>query len=435
MKHSAEIKGSGAVLARPQPDSKRLLRLSAWLTVLVGVGLIARGPLLTWYYVHKAKVAEERRGWTVAADWLESAVKASPSNAQIRLKLARMYRRLGRYEEMDRQLRLASEAGLSQERVILEQRLALAQAGQLVDVERYLAGLLAEPHEDAEEVSEALVNGYCINLNFEQAQSLLTAWEADFPNTPEIHVRRGFIDESLRDWAGAVEHYRRALEAAPYRTDARLHLALCLTELGSAEQAEVEFRRCLEEWPSSTEALLGLGAALIERKSFDEARRTYRRVLRQDKSNLEARRGLGRIALLEKQPREALEWLEPLAVERPYDANTRYLLAQACREAGDVTAAQEHFRLLAEFEEPRRRLTELFDLVPANPDDLELRFELGKLLLMHESPQGGAAYLESVLRVQPHHREARRLLADYYTQQGDERRASEHRRILADAGG
>jgi Tfp pilus assembly protein PilF len=68
------------------------------------------------------------------------------------------------------------------------------------------------------------------------------------------------------------------------------------------------------------------------------------------------------------------------------------------------------------------------------PQDTELRYEAGMLFFAEGAGKEGAAWLHTVLKIDPGHRKAHAALADYYERIGEAAAASHHRSIAEGAG-
>ena len=67
------------------------------------------------------------------------------------------------------------------------------------------------------------------------------------------------------------------------------------------------------------------------------------------------------------------------------------------------------------------------------PEDAELRYQIGSTLLRYDSPSDGLGWLLSVLDVDPHHRPTHAVLAEYYAGKGNEKLAEHHRHLAGDS--
>ena len=414
-----------------KPCRRRVLLVFAGCLV-IGMVAIGIARLTPYYALYRAERALRVRDAEAAIEWLRQAEGIDPRRAETHFRLARAHRRLGQYEAVREHLARAGRLGHPIDELRREQWLTLAQAGQIAEAEPHLSELLMNPGNDGPEIGEAFVHGYCINLRFDAAERILDVWQADFPNDAEPHFRRGFIRQALGDSPGAVEHYRRGLGIAPERTDARVRLAQALLSGKRLQEAEAEFRRCIAEEGGHLDAMVGLGDCLMQTRRIDEARELYRDVIRRDPQHSETRRALGQLALTENRPQEALDWFEPLRREDPGNSTVLFACVQAYRAMGDEEEASRLLEKVQESEAALGRLDGLLDQVLANPGDADLRYEVGTILLRFGTPEVGARWLQTVLQLNPEHDRAHRSLADFYAQQGDEKRAAEHLRAAGE---
>ncbi|HSG73047.1 MAG TPA: hypothetical protein VLA12_21720, partial [Planctomycetaceae bacterium] len=120
-----------------------------------------------------------------------------------------------------------------------------------------------------------------------------------------------------------------------------------------------------------------------------------------------------------QQYAEALHYLEPLVEEVPYNKEYRHAFARALQATGETERATEQFRWLADAELELAKIISLEGRLSAEPNNVELRYELGMIRLRYSSAEEGIKMLLSVLDLQPSHAETRTALADYYRDQGN----------------
>jgi tetratricopeptide (TPR) repeat protein len=388
--------------------------------------------LLAQYDLYRGRAALQRFQAEAALKWLQAGQKLDADSAEMNFLLGRALRRLGRFDEMGRHLERARQLGFPLRRIERERRLALAQTARVEEVQADLPEMLTSAGDDGAEICAAYVNGFCLVLDFESANRLLDAWSADIPADPEPHFQRGNLWYAQNEWKNAVPAYLRCLELDPSRTKARLSLAQCLLKMNEPAQAEQHFRRCLNDDPGNLDIWLGLATCLMTLGNADDAQKALQYVAGRSPRHFEARRRLGELELEADRPEAALKWLAPLAEDWPDDSTVAKLMAQALQETGNVTEARKHWEKVRLGEEAISRLEKLSREVRGHPDDPELRYELGIMLMRYRSRDDGASWLRSLLQYDPHHRRAHRALADYYSKIGEVDRANEHRR-LADA--
>lgn len=400
----------------------------------VSAALGAR-PALIAYHLRKGRTHLVQRQSDEALAAFQQACALDPRRAETHFWLARAYRRLGRFDEVRMQIEDAWKLGHPVRTLKREQWLALAQAGQMADAEVHLGELLSDPGDDGQDICEAYSNGYFIANRILPAMKILEAWERDFPNDSQPHVFRGRYWEHIMAWAEAGQEYRRALELAPDRHEIRTRLAEMLLEIHQFAEAREHFRLCLEQSPDDPEVLAGWGQCLRAEGNDREARDVFARVLAAVPDHVEARLAMGQLELTAGKPRAAIEWLRGAAAKEPYNYDVRYALAAAFQAAGDETAAREHYKFVDEARQARLHIRDLLRALVANTPELNkqqetaLRYDVGVSLLRYGKPVDAAAWLQSVLELQPDHRPAHQALADYYAGQGNAELAERHRRL------
>jgi tetratricopeptide (TPR) repeat protein len=391
---------------------RRRLLLGLCLAFVAGLCLIQ--PCRVQYRLWQARQALARRDAKEALVRLERAECISPNSGETQFLMARAYRRLGQMDQVRARMTRASQLGYSRETLKREELLVLAQSGQISMAHPKMLALMMDPGPDAEDVYEAIVQGSLRTFQLGPALSALDAWEGDRPNSPEPHFYRGLVLAHQSEWSRAIASFRRALQLAPERHDIRLHLARALREHYQYREAIGQYRRCVEQ-NDDPEGLLGWAMCLDAMGKSTEARERYLRLLDEVPDYCEARLAIGELDLSHGDAQQALHWLEPAAEQRPYELNIRLALAWALRCIGQPERARKHFEFAAKAKEASNRLRHLVRRLAKNPDNVELRCEIGATLLEYGPPSDGVVWLKSVLMLQPGHRRARALLADYYS--------------------
>lgn len=422
-------------LARGRPKSVRPW-VAVGLVVLAALGVLAvvfGKSAIVWHRVNEASEALADRREHAALAHLESASETDPESAEVQFLLARAYRRLGRMDDARAHLRAARSLGTDLDRVRREQWLAMAQAGQLREAEPHLAEMLEDPGDDGREICEAFVNGYFINFRFGAALRLLDAWEGDFPADWRPHEFRGEYLKQQSDLPGAEQAFQQAVDLAPNRAGLRLKLADVLVGLHRYEDAAEQYRHCLDERPDDVEVLSGWGTCLMGMGRDDEARRAFKRVLASNPDHRAARLAMGRLERDAGRPERAMEWLESAVKDDSHDLEARYVLGTVLQMQGETEEAAGHFKFVSEAREALSRVHNLTDRASKRPDDAELKYEIGSLLLKYGDASEGAAWLRSVLELDPDHQPTHRVLATHYSETGSAELASKHRSRISTA--
>ena len=408
-------------------------RLAARKLILLFCGLVALGavgtPVLrTEYALWQARRALKSRHAEEALRYLQTAQRLDPDRAETQFLLARAFRRLGRMDDVRTHLAQAAVYGAAQDLLDREQWLALAQSGQLTQAEPHLAKLLGDPRDDGPEICEAYVNGYITTLRLDRAQPLLVAWSAEFPRDPRPHVYWGLFHEHSDEWSQAADAFRKALSLAPDDADSRFRLAGVLMEMHKYGKATELLRVCLQHQPGNLDVLCRWGRCLQNQGQTDAARSVLTEVLGRDPRHYEARLEIGRLEYAAGDFEAAIRSLVPLCREAPTDAGARYALAQALEADGHQDAAKEHWAFVAEARREMQEVERMTGLVHVQPDDADLRYQIGTRLLKYDSPSHGAVWLRTVLELDPHHQPTHAALAEHYASIGSTELAEAHRR-------
>lgn len=409
---------------------RRWLRLGVLLAVLLVLVLSLR-PDPMHRLLSEGQQELQQDNLSAALACFEEAHQLDPDAAEPHFWMARVRRKLGDFDAVRTELDAAQRSGYHDvDRLRREWWLVLAEAGHLNRVESRLPGLLQNSDDNAE-VCEAFTTGYCLHLRFGEAEALLDAWQADYPDDYRPYLRRGQIYASLEAWSQAEQAFQEALQRGP--NVARIHreLAEAFLHLGRLEEADEHIRIVLAGDADNVQALSTSAEILMELKQYSAAEEQLRRLLEVSPGEFAPRLSLAKVLLAAGRPADAVQEAEQLAREWPEDLETIYTLAQALRAAGRPQKAEMHFERYAELAHVLAELEQLKTAVNANPGDPQLRYELGCLLLRHVSREDGVAYLQSVLLYEPQHAEAHQVLADYYLRCGDTDIAARHQEFAA----
>ena len=412
-------------------------RRSVWLCLAGGavLALVWFSPrLAARYELYRARRALDLFQADLAVQRLESARHFDPQNAQMHFLLGRALRRLERFDEMSRELEEAGRRGIPADRIQRELRLSVAQTARVGEVEAYLPQMLTAPGEDGREICAAFFQGFCLRLNFALANRVLDAWAADFPGDAEPHARRGDLYESTDDMRRAAAAYGECLVLDPSRTQVRLKLARCLLSTNAPDEAAPHLRICIKEAPDSPEAWFRMGECLFMLGQIDESRRALQRSVQCDPRHFGARQQLGELEIRDGNADEALRWIGPLYEDWPEDPRLATAMAQTLQKLGRADEAEKCWQAASRAQKAITRFDDLVAEVRANPEDVNVRYEFGMLLLRYKSREDGVVWLKSLLQFDPRHHGAHRALADYYSKIGESEQADRHRRLAEETG-
>ena len=480
---SGKITPSGPVPSGPDPGPARARRprrlwSRPWVRVVAGVCLPLAG-LAAWMYaqdyrarrhLEEARRAIEHRNFPEASRQLERFLEIRPKNAANQFLAARTARRADAYDQAQEHLTRAEQLGWDPEAVRLENVLLRAQRGELSEaVEDYLDQRTRRGLQDPEAllILEALTKTYMQKGNYVEARDCLKRWLELEPENPQTLTWGGWLWLKDSNPTRALEQLERAVQLDPENDEARLRLAEVQFRTLQAEMAIANYQRLRQRLPGQPAVLLGLASCHMELVELPEAKPLLDEVLndgrfaeilgpsRQGRRRLpeelspgtrawvgqamqlapydlrhpsylpslfvEALVGRSKIALQEDDDARAESWLRQAAQIKPVDREAILKLWQCLEKRGQLEEAQKY---RAQWQRLGEQLARVKDLIPhhkfANSSlDSNVRCELAETLLALGHETAGLAWLETVLRQDPRHERARKLLADYVEQTGD----------------
>ena len=237
--------------------------------------------------------------------------------------------------------------------------------------------------------------------------------------------------ESRTRFGDAEAAYREGLRRDPQRQDLQIRLARCLVMLRKYDEGRSLVEQALSKTSDHLEALEILAYCLFEQGLTDDCRKITEDLAKRNPKLSSARILLSRVYLQDRRIEEARQLLSSLAEERPFDLGVRYLLATTLQAVGESKKAAEEFQFVATARNEIARARKLQEKVETDePRNIDLRYQLGEILLKYESPEAGAGWMRSVLEIDPNHQAAHQALADYYRRIGAHGQAQEHQARL-----
>jgi tetratricopeptide (TPR) repeat protein len=407
------------------------------LAIGVAVVALAWRPLAANLLELRANAALARRDFDTASALLQDLAGRTPSG-RVTFQLARALRRKGDLFGADAALVRAADAGWDSTQISTQRLLAEAQCGDIVDVERPIERLIgSEPTDQiAEECYEALAQGYLNALWPEKAGKCLEFWAAWQPANPLVHYWKGRMHEEAEEWATALEHYRAALELAPWRYDTLQAVARMEQETARLEDASEHYARCHAQRPDEPASALGLADCMLKRGARDRAKPMLLEALTLDLSD-EAQAvvitTLAEIALEAGDTDDARALAAQAVVLDQRSPRCRLVHAAILARLGESEGAESERKKGQDLGHRQVALAEAARRARVNPHDPDVRAEVGGMMLELGLEQEAARWYEIALQIDPQHRPSHEALAAYWSRAGDQARAARHRRALPSA--
>jgi tetratricopeptide (TPR) repeat protein len=228
------------------------------------------------------------------------------------------------------------------------------------------------------------------------------------PRDAEVQLMLGNIAYQAL-WKEAAEvHYRRSAALDPGLTSAHANLALVLLDMGQSREAGDAAQRALFANPGHPFYGALLGRSLLQRGRPREAVPLLQNAV--DNGILLAQAYLGRAQDLLGDSAAALQAFDAALARNPTDAQAHYWRSACLKRLG---RHEESGKALAEYKKHLAlsrdiaRIREV--LLVRDPDDVELRLSLVRLLSQQGSTREASAALERAEALRPGDPEVRRL--------------------------
>ena len=105
------------------------------------------------------------------------------------------------------------------------------------------------------------------------------------PPRAASHIEMGNLADSKGDVAGAIAHYKQALELQPGSGSAHAKLALALEKTGNHDEAMPHFQRSIELEPERVVMYNNRAMALVQQGKLDEALADFRQAEKLDRDS------------------------------------------------------------------------------------------------------------------------------------------------------
>jgi tetratricopeptide (TPR) repeat protein len=392
-----------------------------WIFVSVGVlvGLMVAGDrVYLWWQITVARQTLASGHPDVAITLLERTAAFAPDNAEVQYLLAVAERRFGHLDRVSTPLRRAARLGWPKDDIERQSLLVLAQNGDIDEHDGRLKSIMLREVADdvAEEIYEALAIGYLKTYRLKEAWECLNAWSNWQPQAIFPKIWRADICHRINNRPGEESEYRAILAIDSKHCETRRRLADLLKDSNRVDEARQEYERCLQSNAATSEVLIGLAECHRRLAQMPSAISLLKQAQDQNLSavqNASVLFELGQIAAEEGRFHEAIAKLDEATRLAPYQASIWYSLSQAHARTGDEVRSRELLERSERIRSQSLRAEEITQQLLKTPNNAELRYEIGKIMMDLGMKKEGAGWLQTVIQIQPDHRLALEALAEY----------------------
>ena len=369
-----------------------------------------------WWQLSSARKVLVSGKSAIAIPLLNRVVSFAPKNAEAHYLLAVAERRSGHLGRVSSPLERAFQLGWPKEDIERQSLLTIAQDGNVDAIDARLKVIMTQGVSDdaAEEIYEALAIGYLKTYRLKDAWQCLSSWSDWQPRAVFPKFWRADIYRRTDNRSAEEAEYRAILEIDPRHSESRRRLAEVLKDSNRVDEAKQEYERCLAEGVTTPEVLIGLAECHRRLAQGPAAVPLLNRALTLSPTVSERAAilsELGQIDADEGRSREAIYHLEEAARLAPSQASIRYALSQAYAQSGDQARSSELFEQSQRIRAQQERVEEITRQLLQTPNDANLRYEAGKIMMDLGLHDEGADWLRTALKIQPGHQLAREALA------------------------
>ena len=396
-----------------RPRTRQRLVIATLLLVAVA---IACPQIWFWRQLSSARHALSNAKPEVAIQLLSRAVSFAPNSAEAHYLLAVAERRSGHLDRVSSPLQRALQLGWSKDDIERQSLLTIAQDGNMDAIDARLKVIITRGVGDdaAEEIYEALAIGYLKTYRLKEAWQCLSSWSEWQPRAVFPKFWRADICRRIDNRSGEETEYRAILEIDFRHSESRRRLADVLRDSNRIDEAKQEYERCLAAGVITPNVLIGLAECHRRLAQGKAAVPILNRALTLSPTVAERAAilsELGQIDADEGRSREAIDKLEEAARLAPSQASIRYSLSQAYAQSGDQARSGELFEQSKQIRAQQDRVEEITRQLLKTPNDADLRYEAGKIMMDLGMQDEGADWLRTALQIQPGHQLAREALA------------------------
>ena len=163
--------------------------------------------------------------------------------------------------------------------------------------------------------------------------------------------------------------------------------------------------------------VLGMKADCLRHgEKTDKAWTFLNRALEMDETQFDALLLKGILQLESNQLEEARKTLELAVNYYPRDDRCRYKLIEVYRELNETELVEKNLAIYEPLREQRHRFSELNMEAINQPEDIDLRYELGFLANALDKKKLAVSWLRTALNMDPSHEKAAQLLQEILTE-------------------
>jgi tetratricopeptide (TPR) repeat protein len=277
--------------------------------------------------------------YTQAAQALEEGLKLNPDMPTASALLGLSYAQMGDDEKAEPLLEAAVRANPNDDTAQMALARTLVNLKRYDEATPYLRSYLDRHPKDQQA-------WYLLGKTYLQlSEDALGRINQIDPNSAMAHIVAGEIDESMKNYDGALVEYRKAIDLAPKQPGMHEHMGNVFWVTGKWESAQNEFRSELAINPNNCAVRWKLANAMLEANApAQDALTETNEAIGRCPSLMQARVDRARALIKLGKPDEALADLLMAEKDTPDEPSIHFLLSSVYKAQGKTAEAQQEMR-------------------------------------------------------------------------------------------
>ncbi|HYK37763.1 tetratricopeptide repeat protein [Alloacidobacterium sp.] len=301
--------------------------------------MLKLAPHLAPAYNNLGMLYFNQRDYPHAAQVLEQGLKLNPDMPTASAMLGFSYAEMGENEKAEPLLEAAVRANPNDDNAQMALARTLIHLKRYDEATPYLKSHLDKDPKDTQA-------WYLLGKTYLQlSEDALGRINEIDPNSVTAHIVAGEIDESMKNYDGALVEYKKAIDMAPKQPGGHDHMGNVFWETGKWESAQTEFKAELANDPNNCTARWKLANAMLEANALaQDALTELNRAVEQCPTLMQARVDRARALVKLNKQDEALPDLLLAEKDSPNEPSIHFLLANVYRAQGKAADAQRELR-------------------------------------------------------------------------------------------
>jgi tetratricopeptide (TPR) repeat protein len=301
--------------------------------------MLKLAPHLAPAYNNLGMLYFNQRDYAQAARVLEQGLKLNPDMPTASAMLGLSYSQLGNDEKAEPLLEAAVRANPNDDTAQMALARTLVNLKKYDEATPYLRSFLERNPKNTQA-------WYLLGKTYLQlSQDALGRINQIDPNSVTAHIVAGEIDESMRNYDGALVEYKKAIDLAPQQPGTHEHMGSTFWVMGKWDSAQTEFKAELANDPNNCRARWKLANSMLEANApAQDALTELNRVVDQCPTLMQARVDRARALVKLGKQEDALPDLLLALKDSPNEPSIHFLLSNVYKAQGKTADAQQEMR-------------------------------------------------------------------------------------------